>query len=121
MESEPVVAGAGPRLVSNTCSLAAAPMLPAVQPLVHVVVDGVELPVGVSRPKVATPPSEHRVEHRDDALHVAYAGAPRIGQLVDSATDSLHRPGRRPTLCEVPARIPLDAPSLVHVPAEEVE
>src|SRR4051812_4539874 len=111
----------GPLCVPELRALPAPPVLPAVEALVQVLVDGVEFPFAVSGPEVVPPSPDHGIERRDDLLHVARSRAARVGQVMDARADTLHRLERRPPLHEVPARVALDAPSLVDVPAEEVE
>src|SRR5271157_4454938 len=95
-------------LLQPTPTLPGSPDHPAGQPLVHAGVQLVELPVGISRPKVVAPSPEHGVQFGDDLLPVVPA-APRLGQLMDASPDPFHRLGRRPPLHIVPPWIPQDA------------
>src|SRR5215470_14303865 len=67
------------------------------EPRVHVAVHLLELPGGVPRAKVVTPPSQDGIEDSHDLSDVLHPRpATAVRQLADSRADALHRPRRRP-------------------------
>src|SRR5438105_2699221 len=121
MQVHPVEPLARPALAAKTCPLSSAPPQPAQNPLVHVVVDAMELARGSSGPEVVSPAMQHWVQRRDQLLHVADAAPTRTGQLVDPLADVLHRFRRRPAVHEMPPRVALDAAALSHRASEKRE
>src|ERR1017187_8896376 len=105
-------------LLYPTLALPAAPVPPAHKTREHILIELIELPIGIPRTEVVAPPSKHGCQLRDDLLHVLPA-LPRIGHLSHTFPDSLHRLRRRPPLHEVPARIPLDTSLLAYRAPQE--
>src|SRR6185369_16282301 len=100
-------------LLHPTLTLPASPVLPAHQTTKHVLIELIELPIGIPRTEVVAPPSKHGIQLRDNLLHILPA-LPRISHLSHTFPDSLHRLRRRPPLHEVPAWIPLDTSLLAY-------
>src|ERR1700691_2733472 len=105
-------------LLRSTRPLPAAPDHPVREPYIHIAVELIELPVGISRPEVVAPTSKNGIQCRDDLLHILPA-VPRIGQLMHAFPDALRRLGRRPPLHKVRAPVPLDAPLLANRAAQK--
>src|SRR5687768_989630 len=103
------------------CMLAAAPPMPAPQPLVHVVINAAELLLGIPSAEVVTPPPQQRIERRNDYSDITRSASTRVGQLMHPAPQARHRLGRGPPLHVVPVWRPLDAASLAHAAAKELE
>src|SRR5213596_1523582 len=120
IQAHRLVTVAGPLVVTVACSLAAPPPVPAPEPLIHILVQRVELPVSIARPEIIAPPPEHRVERRNHLNHVARDGA-IVGQLMNPGTEFLHRLRRRPSLHIMPPGHPLDAPTLANGATEKRE
>jgi len=112
---------AGPCILPVPRPLPAPTLHPSDQTVVHVPVDAVELPVGISRPEVVAPAPEHGIQARDDFLHVLRPALSRIRQFVDALPDPLHRLRRRPSLHEVKVRRTLDAAPFPDRTAKECE
>src|SRR5256885_328184 len=87
----------------------------------HVVVELSELPIGIAGPKVVAPSPQNSGERIDHLTDIAPCRPTRIGQLVYTGPDLLHRPRCWPPLHKVPVRHSLNAPTLANDTAEERE
>src|SRR5215472_831060 len=95
-----------------------APILPASKTLNHEVIHTVEFPFGVACTEIISPPTKHGIEFHDQLLHVFPALSP-TGDLSYPRSEFLRRLGARPSLCEMPTRVALDAPLLANRASQE--
>src|SRR5437868_3686411 len=99
MQTHPVKLIAG-KWRSLRGPLPAPPVLPATQTLHYEVVHFVELPVGVSRPKIVPPATKYGCQFRDELLHI-FPALLLAGQLSHPVTEFLRRLRARPPLHEM--------------------